>query len=216
MTHTYQINGMTCAGCAEKVKTSLLAVADITDVVVSKEKGSVSITMNRHTELNVLQEALGGNRSKYKISIPNSNSDQPEEQKECCSTHKPTHTANNTNPKNQGKYYCPMHCEGDKVYDKAGDCPVCGMDLVQQPIFARSTQYTCPMHPKVIKDKPGSCPICGMDLVPIAATESEEQKTYFDLLKKFKVALVFTLPIFIIAMVEMLPNNPLLKLMDIY
>ena len=26
-----------------------------------------------------------------------------------------------------------MHCEGDKVYDKAGDCPVCGMDLVKEP-----------------------------------------------------------------------------------
>jgi Cu2+-exporting ATPase len=32
-----------------------------------------------------------------------------------------------------GKYYCPMHCEGDKVYEKAGDCPVCGMDLVKAP-----------------------------------------------------------------------------------
>jgi Cu2+-exporting ATPase len=27
-------------------------------------------------------------------------------------------------------YYCPMHCEGDKTYPVAGDCPVCGMDLV--------------------------------------------------------------------------------------
>ena len=26
-------------------------------------------------------------------------------------------------------------------------------------------QYTCPMHPEIIKDKPGSCPICGMQLV---------------------------------------------------
>ncbi|MCM2358262.1 MAG: efflux RND transporter periplasmic adaptor subunit, partial [Geobacteraceae bacterium] len=26
-------------------------------------------------------------------------------------------------------------------------------------------QYTCPMHPFIIKDKPGSCPICGMTLV---------------------------------------------------
>src|SRR3546814_15423163 len=26
-------------------------------------------------------------------------------------------------------YYCPMHCEGDKTYDKPGNCPVCGMDL---------------------------------------------------------------------------------------
>ncbi len=29
-----------------------------------------------------------------------------------------------------GKYYCPMHCEGDKVYDKPGNCPVCNMHLV--------------------------------------------------------------------------------------
>ena len=28
------------------------------------------------------------------------------------------------------KYACPMHCEGDKVYLKPGDCPVCNMHLV--------------------------------------------------------------------------------------
>ena len=26
---------------------------------------------------------------------------------------------------------CPMHCEGDKVYDKPGTCPVCNMYLVK-------------------------------------------------------------------------------------
>ncbi|MBK7869588.1 MAG: hypothetical protein IPJ74_02345 [Saprospiraceae bacterium] len=26
-------------------------------------------------------------------------------------------------------YYCPMECEGEKTYDEAGTCPVCGMDL---------------------------------------------------------------------------------------
>ena len=26
-------------------------------------------------------------------------------------------------------------------------------------------QYTCPMHPEIIRDAPGKCPICGMDLV---------------------------------------------------
>lgn len=30
-----------------------------------------------------------------------------------------------------------------------------------------ATQYTCPMHPFIIKDKPGACPICGMSLVPV-------------------------------------------------
>lgn len=34
---------------------------------------------------------------------------------------------------NAGKYYCPMFCEGDKVYDSNEGCPVCGMDLVQIP-----------------------------------------------------------------------------------
>lgn len=27
------------------------------------------------------------------------------------------------------EYACPMHCEGDKVYYKPGDCPVCNMHL---------------------------------------------------------------------------------------
>ncbi len=26
-------------------------------------------------------------------------------------------------------YQCPMKCEGEKTYDKAGKCPKCGMDL---------------------------------------------------------------------------------------
>lgn len=30
---------------------------------------------------------------------------------------------------------------------------------------AASVQYTCPMHPEVIRDKPGDCPECGMALV---------------------------------------------------
>ncbi|HKK43402.1 MAG TPA: heavy metal-binding domain-containing protein [Bacteroidales bacterium] len=32
----------------------------------------------------------------------------------------------------ESKYYCPMHCEGDKTYDKPGDCPVCGMHLKKE------------------------------------------------------------------------------------
>lgn len=35
------------------------------------------------------------------------------------------------------------------------------------------TQYTCPMHPEIIRDEPGSCPICGMDLVPLEKHEDQ-------------------------------------------
>ena len=27
------------------------------------------------------------------------------------------------------KYHCPMRCEGDKMYDEPGQCPVCNMNL---------------------------------------------------------------------------------------
>ena len=31
----------------------------------------------------------------------------------------------------------------------------------------KGAQYTCPMHPEIVKDGPGSCPKCGMALVPM-------------------------------------------------
>ena len=118
-----------------------------------------------------------------------------------------------------------MHRAGDKVYDKPGNCPVCGMNLVKVPSLPEtkkavknhstntSGQYTCPMHPEIIRDAPGSCPICGMDLVLMNPSDTEDQKTYTDLVKKMKIAVVFTVPIFVIAMIEMAHNNPFLQLM---
>jgi len=29
----------------------------------------------------------------------------------------------------------------------------------------KATQYTCPMHPELVKNAPGDCPKCGMKLV---------------------------------------------------
>lgn len=31
--------------------------------------------------------------------------------------------------------------------------------------YKAGQQYTCPMHPQIIRDQPGKCPICGMELV---------------------------------------------------
>ena len=133
-------------------------------------------------------------------------------QKDQSSSNNHTHESLN----NAGsKYYCPMHCEGDKLYNKPGNCPVCGMNLEKLPeVSAKKVQYTCPMHPEIIRDAPGSCPICGMDLVPKEPALDEENKTYKELLKKFKVAVLFTIPVLIIAMSDMLSNNPLIKIMS--
>ncbi|MCB0475256.1 MAG: copper-translocating P-type ATPase, partial [Flavobacteriaceae bacterium] len=62
---------------------------------------------------------------------------------------------------------------------------------------------------EIVSDTPGDCPICGMDLVPMAPNKSSEDSTYKKLLRKLWLSLVFTIPIFLIAMSDMLKNNPL-------
>jgi Cu(I)/Ag(I) efflux system membrane fusion protein len=65
---------------------------------------------------------------------------------------------------------CGMH--PDVIQDHPGQCPICGMDLVQvdggaEPPAEQAELWTCGMHPEVLQDHPGQCPICGMDLVPV-------------------------------------------------
>ncbi len=47
-------------------------------------------------------------------------------------------------------------------------CPKCGMALepAAPALQATNTQYTCPMHPEILRDEPGDCPLCGMALEP--------------------------------------------------
>lgn len=219
MAHTYIISGMTCDGCRTKVEKTLNAVEGI-EAKVSLNPSIATITMEKHIPLAQLQEALSA-VGKYTLEVTNGKTPQQittnnDTTKSCCSKHFHSDKREINVPViASGKYYCPMHCEGEKVYDKAGDCPVCGMDLVKAPdLTVIKTLYTCPMHPEVIQETPGSCPICGMDLVPMEPSESEDQKTYTDLVKKMKIAVVFTVPIFAIAMIEMAHNNPLLQIME--
>jgi transcription initiation factor IIE alpha subunit len=72
-------------------------------------------------------------------------------------------------------YQCPMKCEGDKTYDKAGKCPKCNMNLkaVPKPVTAL---YQCPMKCEGEKtyDKAGKCPKCNMNLAKLQAKNSTE------------------------------------------
>ncbi len=121
-------------------------------------------------------------------------------QHDCCKGKK---QSSSTAP--AGAYYCPMHCEGDKAYDKPGDCPVCGMDLKKnEAASASETTYTCPMHPEIKRREQGSCPKCGMQLVPEKAQETgEEEKAEKRMTTKFRVALALSIPLFFIAMSDM-------------
>ncbi|MEL0457282.1 heavy metal translocating P-type ATPase [Flavobacteriaceae bacterium SZ-1-7] len=205
MKHTYHIHGMTCNGCRSHVEETLSKVDGVSNATVSLEKAEATIEMESHIPLETFQKALKEDGGRYSIHKQGEHHHHPESKKE-----------SQPKGKGTGTFYCPMHCEGDKTYDKPGDCPVCGMDLVEEQKLSNSSteQWTCPMHPEIVKDEPGSCPICGMDLVPMQPEASAEEKNYKKLLKKFWIATAFTLPIFLIAMSEMLNDNPLYEVMQ--
>ena len=199
MKHTYKITGLTCNGCRNHVQETLSKIEGVIEASVDLEKGEASVEMDHHLSIETLQKPLEG--SNYGIHLPS------EDVHTNVQKHKPESSGS-------GIWYCPMHCEGEKTYDKPGDCPVCGMDLVEEANLNQTNgKYTCPMHPEVVKDEPASCPKCGMELVPMDVDESAENKTYKKLLSKFWIASAFTLPIFLVAMSEMLPSNPLPNIM---
>ncbi len=65
-------------------------------------------------------------------------------------------------------------------------------------------QYTCPMHPQIVRDAPGSCPLCGMALVPIAGTGEADDSELRDLTRRFWVGTILTTPLFLLAMAPMI------------
>ncbi|MDT8371869.1 MAG: heavy metal translocating P-type ATPase [Gammaproteobacteria bacterium] len=95
-------------------------------------------------------------------------------------------------------YICPM-CP-DVHQHNPGTCPKCGMALEASSPVASITQYTCPMHPEVIQDHPGTCPKCGMALEAMTVEAKEDSSELDDMSRRFYIGSVFTLPVFIVAM----------------
>lgn len=76
-------------------------------------------------------------------------------------------------------------------------------------------EYTCPMHPEIIRDAPGSCPKCGMALEPrTASPDEEESRELRDMRRRFWFAAALTVPLIVIAMGDMLPGRPISSLMS--
>ena len=123
-----------------------------------------------------------------------------------------------------GEYFCPMFCESDKTYASDVGCPVCHMHLEKideqlvmsneqsknitnysSPITDKNAgKYYCPMFCEgdQVYDSNVGCPVCGMDLVkiPEKGEKSSDDETYKLLRNKFLIALIFTIPVFILSM----------------
>jgi Cu+-exporting ATPase len=65
-------------------------------------------------------------------------------------------------------------------------------------------EWTCPMHPEVIRSGPGDCPICGMALEPKTITAAEvENPELADMTRRFWVAAALSAPLVVLAMAGM-------------
>ena len=64
------------------------------------------------------------------------------------------------------------------------------------------TQYTCPMHPEIVRDVPGSCPICGMALEPMVPSD-EPSHELVDFTRRMWISVAAAVPLVILTMGEL-------------
>ena len=69
-------------------------------------------------------------------------------------------------------------------------------------------QYTCPMHPEIVRDAPGFCPICGMSLEPtVASLDDGPNPELIDFTRRLIVSAAFSVPVLILSMGELVGLN---------
>jgi Cu+-exporting ATPase len=85
------------------------------------------------------------------------------------------------------------------------------LEPVEPPGAEERIEYTCPMHPEIVRDEPGNCPICGMTLEPrtVVPESAEENGELRDMTRRFWVSAVLTVPLVAVAMGHLIPGRPL-------
>jgi len=109
-------------------------------------------------------------------------------------------------------YFCSQHClerfRADPAkYLRASGTESCCSHASAASVAVPGAKYTCPMHPEIVRDGPGTCPKCGMALEPmIPQVGAEDDSELRDMTRRFWIALVLTLPVFVLAMAPMIPR----------
>ncbi|MBO6825395.1 MAG: heavy metal translocating P-type ATPase [Sneathiella sp.] len=97
------------------------------------------------------------------------------------------------------------HFCSQKCHDKFSSDPhhyLSGAHKTQKHTYAKGTQFTCPMHPEIIRDKPGDCPICGMALEPMGVPTGDEgpNPELIVFTRRMWVSAILTVPLLILTM----------------
>ncbi|MFA4984220.1 MAG: heavy metal translocating P-type ATPase [Candidatus Omnitrophota bacterium] len=99
-------------------------------------------------------------------------------------------------------FFCSSHCMEKFLKRESGG------GIAHGGPSGKGRIYVCPMHPQVERNNPGDCPKCGMPLEPkgIPADSGEENAEAVILRRKFLVGLLLTVPVFLLALAQMLPG----------
>jgi len=126
----------------------------------------------------------------------------------CGMTVKPT-TEHRTTYNGKEVLFCSARCKEKflanpaQYLKPAEPDPVAARPEPAHPAGAK-VEYTCPMHPEIVRDAPGSCPICGMALEPRMPTlEAGPDPELVDMTRRFWISVAFTIPLLAIVMGEM-------------
>ncbi|MBX3491703.1 MAG: copper-translocating P-type ATPase [Parvibaculum sp.] len=93
-----------------------------------------------------------------------------------------------------------LSMSGCEHHDHARHCHGAGTKPAPADVPA-GAQWTCPMHPEIVRDGPGSCPICGMALEPMMpAAGNAPNPEYADMKRRFWIGLALALPVFMLEM----------------
>jgi Cu+-exporting ATPase len=63
-------------------------------------------------------------------------------------------------------------------------------------------QYTCPMHPEIVRDAPGACPICGMALEPMLPSDGPSEELT-DFTRRMWISAAAAVPLVVLTMGEL-------------
>src|SRR5688572_55945 len=123
----------------------------------------------------------------------------------CGMTISPDYAVGHLEHRGQPYYFCNESCLEQFRHDPDR---VLNPDARQPQAAPAGTEWTCPMHPEIVRSEPGSCPICGMALEPkTISLEDEGNPELEDMTRRFRVSVALTVPTLLMAMSEFLPGN---------
>ncbi|MFT3668365.1 MAG: heavy metal translocating P-type ATPase [Pseudoxanthomonas sp.] len=111
----------------------------------------------------------------------------------------PTSTPHHAEHAGNAYHFCSAGCRAKFLADPARylQPAVPAPSVVAPP----GTQYTCPMHPEIVRDAPGTCPLCGMALEPmLPSLDEEENPELTDFRRRFWWTLPFSAATLVLAM----------------